>query len=110
MGFYSIFSSMMEFAPVHAGLVFAISNTVSNLSGFLAPISKTYYRYKKYSIVDRKSKNMLLFFILATGRLISGENTGSGWQLAFWISAIINVPGLIAFQIFGTDEIQSWAQ
>ena len=53
---------------------------------------------------------VFFFFILATGRLISGENTGSGWQLAFWISAIINVPGLIAFQIFGTEEIQSWAQ
>ena len=61
MGFYSIFSSMMEFAPVHAGLVFAISNTVSNLSGFLAPISKTYYRYKKYNKVDRKSNNMCFF-------------------------------------------------
>ena len=32
-----------------------------------------------------------------------------GIKFKFWISAIVNVPGLIAFQIFGTDEIQSWA-
>ena len=61
-------------------------------------------------MVGSKKLCVCFFFILATGRLISGENTGSGWQLAFWISAIINVPGLIAFQIFGTEEIQSWAQ
>ena len=31
-------------------------------------------------------------------------------QLAFWISALINVPGVIAFQIFGSDQIQTWAR
>ena len=30
---------MMEFAPLYGGIVFAISNTVSNISGFLAPIT-----------------------------------------------------------------------
>ena len=77
--------SMMEFAPVYSGIIYAISNTVANLSGFLAPIT--------------------------TGRLIDGgeENSIKRWQMAFWISALINIPGLIAFQIFGTDEIQPWA-
>ena len=30
---------MMEFAPLYGGIVFAISNTFSNISGFLAPIT-----------------------------------------------------------------------
>ena len=74
---------MMEFAPAYGGITFAISNTVSNLSGFLAPI--------------------------ITGQLIDEDNSIERWQMAFWISGLINLPGLIAFQIFGTDEIQSWA-
>ncbi len=75
---------MFDFAPQYGGLVYAISNTVANMSGFLAPTT--------------------------TGRLIDGENSLGNWQLAFWISAVINLPGLIAFQFFGTEEIQSWAQ
>ena len=62
----------------------AISNTLSNISGFLAPIT--------------------------TGRLLKSNNSLEQWQLAFWISALINVPGVIAFQIFGSDQIQTWAK
>ena len=75
---------MMEYAPMHGGLVFAICNTVANLSGFLAPIT--------------------------TGRLIGEDNSLKNWQLAFWVAALVNLPGLIAFQIFGTDQILDWAK
>lgn len=93
---------MMEFAPKYAGIIYgkinfqiisnhhlfflrvAISNTLSNISGFLAPIT--------------------------TGRLLKSNNSLEQWQLAFWISALINVPGVIAFQIFGSDQIQTWAK
>ena len=108
---------MMEFAPAYGGLVFAISNTVSNFSGFLAPISQYYIPTFFFYYVYIFSKSLFfpiytkyLCTLIATGRLINGENTISRWQLAFWISAIVNIPGLIAFQIFGTDKIQSWAQ
>jgi len=62
----------------------AISNTLSNTSGFLAPVT--------------------------TGRLLKSNNSLEQWQLAFWISALVNVPGVIAFQIFGSDQIQTWAK
>ena len=75
---------MMEFAPLYGGIVFAISNTFSNISGFLAPIS--------------------------TGALIGDNPTIEQWQLAFWVTALINVPGILAFTIFGTDEVQDWAK
>lgn len=75
---------MLDFAPTHTGIIFAISNTISNLSGFLAPIT--------------------------TGRLLEDENTLQRWQLAFWISGIVYFPGFVAFQFFGTDQLQHWAQ
>ena len=75
---------MMDYAPKHGGIVFAICNTVANLSGFLAPIT--------------------------TGRLINDNNTLGNWQLAFWVAALVNIPGLVAFQIFGTDQILPWAK
>ena len=78
---------MMDFAPLYGGIVFAISNTFSNLSGFLAPLS--------------------------TGALLgddSESNSIKQWQLAFWVTALINIPGIIAFQIFGTETVQEWAK
>ena len=77
----------MDFAPLYGGIVFAISNTFSNLSGFLAPLS--------------------------TGALLgddSESNSIKQWQLAFWVTALINIPGIIAFQIFGTETVQEWAK
>jgi MFS family permease len=67
-----------------AGLIFAISNTVANVSGFLAP--------------------------QLTGHLLDSDNSLQQWQLAFWISAIIYMPGFILFLIFGTDKLMPWAE
>ena len=74
----------LDFAPNYAGAIMAVSNTVANLSGFLAPQT--------------------------TGYLLNKENSLSQWQLAFWISAAVYVPGFLLFAIFGTDEIQIWNQ
>ena len=47
---------------------------------------------------------------VTTGRLLDSNNSLSQWQVAFWISALLNVPGIIAYQIFGSDQIQPWAK
>ena len=75
----------MDFAPNQAGAIFAVTNTIANLSGFLAPQT--------------------------TGRILEIEsNLGllARWQLAFWISAMVYVPGFVLFQIWGSDELQEW--
>ena len=74
----------LDFAPKYAGAIMAVSNTVANFSGFLAPQT--------------------------TGYLLDKENSLSQWQLAFWISAAVYVPGFLLFALFGTDEIQIWNQ
>ena len=61
----------------------AVSNTVANLSGFLAPQT--------------------------TGHLLNVENSLHQWQLAFWISAFVYVPGFLLFACFGTDVQQPWS-
>ena len=75
---------MLDFAPAHASVIMGISNFVANFTGFLAPQT--------------------------TGHLLNIENSIGQWQLAFWISALIYVPGFIAFAIFGTDKILPWAR
>jgi MFS family permease len=74
----------MDFAPKHAGAIFAVTNTVANLSGFLVP--------------------------MLTGYLLDVENSLSQWQLSFWISAMVYFPGWVIFQIWGTDKMQTWAE
>ena len=79
-------SSMMDFAPLYGGVIFAIANTVAGMSGFLAP--------------------------LITGALLGEDEESSTiqqWQMAFLVTALASVPGLIMFQIFGSDQIQDWA-
>ncbi len=77
-------SSMLDFSPKHSGIVFAISNTFANISGFLAP--------------------------QLTGHLLDISDSIEQWRLAFWITAIIQLPGAILFLIYGTDKILPWAR
>ena len=77
---------MMDFAPLYGGVIFAISNTVAGISGFLAP--------------------------LITGVLLGEDEESSiiwQWQIAFMVTALASVPGLVMFQFFGTDQIEEWA-
>ena len=76
-------TSMLDFAPEHSGVIFGISNTFANLPGFLAPQT--------------------------TGHLLKSENSLENWQLAFWITALIYVPGFLGYCFFGTDQVQEWA-
>ncbi len=61
-----------------------MSNTLGQTAGFLAPVT--------------------------AGLLLKDQNDHSSWLLAFWVSALAHIPGLIAFQCFSTDQIQDWAK
>jgi sugar phosphate permease len=67
--------NIIDVAPQHAGQLLGFCNTVSTLSGIAANI--------------------------LTGKIL--ERTGS-WQLVFWIPAILNIIGAIAFLIFADTE------
>lgn len=75
---------MLDFAPAFSAVIFGVSNTVANFTGFLAPQT--------------------------TGLLLQDDNSLERWQLAFWISALVYLPGFFLFLIFGTDELQEWAK
>lgn len=77
-------TSMLDFAPAFSAVIFGVSNTVANFTGFLAPQT--------------------------TGLLLQDDNSLERWQLAFWISALVYLPGFFLFLIFGTDELQEWAK
>ena len=82
---FSITSRPLDFAPNQAGAIFAVTNTIANLSGFLAPQT--------------------------TGRILeinSNFDLLGRWQLAFWLSALVYLPGFLLFQAWGTDQPQPW--
>ncbi len=63
---------MLDFAPRFSSVIMGFSNTWANFTGFLAPQT--------------------------TGHLVKGgTNSLASWQLAFWISALIDVPGFVVF-------------
>ncbi|XP_076803041.1 sialin-like isoform X1 [Clavelina lepadiformis] len=77
-------ANTIDIAPKYGGIVYGISNTVANISGFLAP-----------QVVG------LL--------LLDGNNLGQ-WQLVFWISAAFYLFGAVMYLIFGSGVEQSWAK
>ncbi len=64
-------------------MIYGISNTFGQAAGFMAPQT--------------------------TGIILRNDNSHTNWLLSFWISAIIYLPGFLAFQLFSTDQVQSWA-
>uniref|UniRef100_A0A915L0C6 Major facilitator superfamily (MFS) profile domain-containing protein n=1 Tax=Romanomermis culicivorax TaxID=13658 RepID=A0A915L0C6_ROMCU len=77
-----VFINYMDIAPPFAGTILGIGNTISCLSGILAP--------------------------MAMGELTS-DGTRQEWLILFWITAIILVAGTVFYVIFAQGEIQEWA-
>ncbi|XP_071504441.1 sodium-dependent phosphate transport protein 3-like [Diadema antillarum] len=73
-----------DIAPKYAGFLLAIINCFAGTAGFLVP--------------------------LLIGTLTTNEGNVHGWRLVFWTTAGVSMFGLIVFSIFGTAEVQSWAQ
>nr|XP_032810392.1 sialin-like [Petromyzon marinus] len=74
--------NQLDIAPQYAAVLLGISNTISSLPGFLAPV--------------------------ATGYLTQ-HNTLMEWQVVFYISAAISLFGAFFYVAFGSGEQQSWA-
>lgn len=60
-------TSFFDFAPRFAPVIFGISNTFGQSAGFLAPHT--------------------------TGLLLRGGNSHRNWLWAFWVSAMVYIPG-----------------
>ncbi len=64
-------------------MIYGISNTFGQAAGFMAPQT--------------------------TGLLLSEGNSRTNWMLSFWVSALVYLPGFLAFQFLSTDRVQPWA-
>ncbi|XP_071504440.1 sialin-like [Diadema antillarum] len=73
-----------DIAPKYAGFLLAIINCFAGTAGFLVP--------------------------LLIGALTTNEGNVHGWRLVFWTTAGVSMFGLIVFSIFGTAEVQPWAE
>lgn len=76
--------ALVDMAPAHAGILYGIAGTVSNASGFLAP--------------------------LVVGMVTSPTPTLSNWATVFYLTSGIFFLGALAFLMFGSAELQPWAQ
>ncbi|XP_077517019.1 sialin-like isoform X2 [Amblyomma americanum] len=76
--------ALVDMAPAHAGILYGIAGTVSNASGFLAP--------------------------LIVGMLTSPAPSLGNWATVFYLTCGIYLLGALAFLAFGSAEVQPWAQ
>lgn len=88
MGIYGLASggatpALVDMAPAHAGILYGISGTVANASGFLAP--------------------------LAVGLVTSPTPSLENWATVFYLTCGIYLLGALAFLVFGSAELQPWA-
>lgn len=89
MGIYGLASggatpALVDMAPAHAGILYGISGTVANASGFLAP--------------------------LVVGMVTSPTPSLENWATVFYLTCGIYLLGAVAFLVFGSAELQPWAQ
>ncbi|KAH7954566.1 hypothetical protein HPB49_019927 [Dermacentor silvarum] len=76
--------ALVDMAPAHAGILYGIAGTVSNASGFLAP--------------------------MVVGMVTSPMPTLENWGMVFYLTCGIFLLGALAFLVFGSAELQPWAQ
>ncbi|XP_078491656.1 sialin isoform X2 [Ciona intestinalis] len=77
-------SSPIDIAPMYAGVVFGISNTIASITGFLGP--------------------------LTAGLVITDKTSISQWQTMFWINGAFGFFGSIFFACFASEVERNWAQ
>jgi len=75
--------NQLDLAPLHAGKIMGLTNTVAILAAIVAP--------------------------LAVGALTYERSTREEWQKVFFLAAGIYAVGAIVFLIFGSGQRQSWA-
>lgn len=73
----------IDITPQYAGLVFGMSNTLSTLSGIVAPA--------------------VVGFIIASDDSEGGDSIGP-WRTVFWLTGLICTGGCVVFLVFGQAE------
>ncbi|XP_078491668.1 sialin-like [Ciona intestinalis] len=77
-------SNFVDIAPMYAGVIFGISNTIASIPGFLGP--------------------------LTAGLVITDKTSISQWQTMFWINGAFGFFGSIFFFFFASGMERKWAQ
>ena len=83
MVFNCVLTNQLDLAPLHAGKIVGMTNTVANLGAIAGPI--------------------------VVGAMTSQQSTRSTWQNVFFLIAGIDAFGAFVFLIFGSGNRQSWA-
>jgi len=76
-------ANQLDLAPLHAGKLMGLTNTVAILGGILQP--------------------------LVVSAMTAQQSTRSTWQGVFFVTAVVNTFGALVFVIFGSGNRQSWA-
>ena len=76
-------TGMLDIAPDYAGIVFGVSNTVSNIPGFVGP--------------------------LIVGSVLTDYSNTTQWQTVFWISCSVHILGSLLYLTRGSATLQDWA-
>ena len=76
-------TGMLDIAPDYAGIVFGVSNTVSNIPGFVGP--------------------------LIVGTVLTDYSNTAQWKTVFWISFSVHILGSLLYLTKGSATLQDWA-
>ncbi|XP_040062494.1 sialin [Ixodes scapularis] len=89
MGIYGLAAggvtpAIVDMAPAYAGTLYGICGTISNASGFLAP--------------------------LVVGVITTPVPSLANWSVVFYLTSAIYLCGALVFLLFGSAELQPWAK
>ncbi|XP_060084519.1 uncharacterized transporter slc-17.2-like [Ylistrum balloti] len=75
----------VDIAPLYAGILFGISNSIASVTGFVSQQ------------------------VVAAIRKMEGLDMRSQWQIVFFVACGMYVCGALIFILFGSGELQPWA-
>ena len=98
----------VDVASNYAGILMAITNTIGNVCGFLAPyiIGVIVTTEVYFSFINLRAEFSFIDFIEFSPSFFQGSL--SQWQIVFFITAGIYTFTNLVFVIFGTGKEQSW--
>ena len=79
----SFFFILKSLNDLYTGLAFSLANTFGNIPGFVAPT--------------------------VVGSLLTDYSDVTQWRSVFWISAGVHVLGSSMYLVWGSDQVQPWA-
>uniref|UniRef100_H2Z5C1 Major facilitator superfamily (MFS) profile domain-containing protein n=1 Tax=Ciona savignyi TaxID=51511 RepID=H2Z5C1_CIOSA len=77
-------ANIVDIAPLYAGLLFGVSNTIGSIPGFIGP--------------------------LTAGIVVKDKTSVNQWQVLFWINAAVGLFGSLLFACFASGSEREWAK